>query len=680
MPNKWALLIGVDFYFQGSQRDIHFKNLKGCVRDVSRIEEHLESIGGFNIEKLTASSGVNDEGPMETNPDTWPTYDNIKAKIDYISSRVAPGDFVHIHYSGHGILRHRLKDLAHLDGGDAISGTALVPTDVKIGGAYLSGYQLGVWVRRLVENHKVRVSITLDSCYSGKGLREENDPNFALRTSEDSEFDDSWLESDEKGNNEILDIGIELDNDTDSDERNATVKKSWLSSSEGCTVLTACQIGETAGEYKFVGQPGKSGILTHWMLDTISRWPRTRILTYTQVVHHVKTSITTEMTDRTQTPTLHGDSFYEFFGNQRLIQLPMCSVRSLEQPGSQQMLYSIDIGTAQGVAAGAIYSVLPIHPKENKDLKSRDLQSRDLQNRDLKIRVCKASIFHSEATLIHADRASQKIAIGTGSLAVRDTWALPSGRPLNNFTASLNYDTNSFEIKDAQHERVARVPAISVLDDRAGVKIAYMLKHLERFSAVADFSYGEPPNLLDPQSYTFELLDDQGTALIPLGNEYEVRNGQDLTIRFVNNDTTAKNVHVAIFLFSATWGIQRCYPEDGQSTIQAMPDDKALTCDIRMSIPRAVHDTDPPDIRDRFRAYIYRGDQPPSWDELLLPDIPAHAGSVPEVLVVEPLPEEEDEEDGSRNIKKPSRGTKPRVQNEKEESWQVKDFWVHTTP
>jgi len=82
MPNKWALLIGVDFYFQGNKRPVYFNHLKGSVRDVSQIEEYLRSINVHNIEKLTASYDNNDDKPKETDKETWPTYRNIKAKFD----------------------------------------------------------------------------------------------------------------------------------------------------------------------------------------------------------------------------------------------------------------------------------------------------------------------------------------------------------------------------------------------------------------------------------------------------------------------------------------------------------------------------------------------------------------------------------------------------------------------
>ncbi|QYS95108.1 Caspase domain-containing protein [Trichoderma simmonsii] len=682
MLDKWALLIGVDFYFQGHTRGVRFNHLQGCVRDVSRIEEylkraHLEKHGVLHIEKLTASyDDDNRNRPMEADEKTWPTYDNIKAKIDYIGSKVRPGDLVHIHYSGHGILRHKLKDTAREEGGDAISGTALAPTDVMNGGAYVSGYQLGVWVRRLVEIHKARVSITLDSCYSGKGFRHGSDGNFTLRTSEDSEFDESWLDSDEKAEMDVLDDNDGAEDDLGSSQRNAKVKRSWLSTPEGCTVLTACQITEQAGEYKFPYQSGKNGILTHWMLEIIDQEHHAQLPTYARIAHHVKSRIKTQMMERSQTPILHGDSFYEFFGDQKLVRIPMSSARL--RSGIENKFFSVDVGTAQGVAKGAVYSIYPSTVSFEKGSPRQKPPYSAINFAPPKILIYKVSLFESEGTLIDEGAMPEIMTTDEGSsyLAALVTWALPSEQLQCKFTACLNSDTNTFEIKDNQHKRVARVPAISVIDYRAGGKIARMLKQLARFNALADldYMYGEPSGSLTAGNYTFELLDrETGKALKPSEGTYEVKDNQQVEVRFVNNSED-KNVHVAIFMFNATWGIQRVYPEeDGQPTAQAMPRDMELTCGLQMCIPRTVHADDPPDIRDRFRAYVYRGDKPPSWDELLLPDIPADAGLVPSVLTMEPKAVE-DTGDASRNGKRLPKSKKSHGE------WGLLEFWVHTTP
>ena len=40
-------------------------------------------------------------GPDET-PELWPTYGNVTSSLKEMSSRAKAGDFIYIHYSGHG--------------------------------------------------------------------------------------------------------------------------------------------------------------------------------------------------------------------------------------------------------------------------------------------------------------------------------------------------------------------------------------------------------------------------------------------------------------------------------------------------------------------------------------------------------------------------------------------------
>ncbi|GAW15107.1 hypothetical protein ANO14919_045160 [Xylariales sp. No.14919] len=726
-PNKWALLIAVDFYFRGNERQVDFHHLRGCVRDVSLIEDYLRSINVHNIERLTASYHNNDDNPQESDQTSWPTYDNIKAKIDAIRSKVKPGDLVYIHYSGHGILRHKLEDL-DLGDGDAITGTALALTDVAKGGAYLTSYQLGVWVRRLVEINKVRVNLTIDSCHSGRGLR--NNDDMVLRTSCDNMEDKSMTKSDYEADNHAAEVEAGLPqintgaDQENSNERNANVKRSWLSSPTGCTVLTACQLDQTAGEARLRGGE-KNGILTHCMIDYLNRWPGIGTPTYTQIAQHVKFGITTNWPDRLQTPVLHGDSFYEFFGNQQHVERPAYLIRALEQPGSLNKIFRVDVGAAQGVAVGAIYSVYPsswcLPP--SADVTTVSQRHNETAVMIPKIRIVKTFPFESDATLIDAGCVCEEMAPVTGSLAVLDTWSLPSQQhvgfslpPKNcsdklkdtiekltketreseifahcslidvnashlcDFIVSIDDATERLEIRDSQDVRVSRVPAVSVDGEGAGAKILHILNHLARFKALQSLNYISPSTSLSTSQYVLEMLGPDGNPLEISNGVYQARDNQDVTARFVNK-SVERNVHVAIFMFNATWSLERMYPEDGQPTAQVAPgEDQAATVDLTMCIPpERAHPDDPPHARDLLRAYVYVGAHPPSWDELLLPDIPANADLIPTGLQVDPLLGDGEGEggDSSRNGKRSKRRQVTQVNSSRQ--WTVLDLWVHTT-
>lgn len=174
-----------------------------------------------------------------------------------------------------------------------------------VGGAYLTGHQLGVWAKMLIEVKRVRVALILDSCHSGKGLRadERVDQLFNLRTSELQSVDTSSLESDYTARNEAQKDEERILAASDSGNGTMTTTE-WLSNPEGCTILTACQLDQhwQAGEYHFEGQDGHNGILTHWVLDLITNYAALGPYSYEGLARHVR--LRTISTGRPQTAVL----------------------------------------------------------------------------------------------------------------------------------------------------------------------------------------------------------------------------------------------------------------------------------------------------------------------------------------------------------------------------------------
>ncbi|KAM5357874.1 hypothetical protein ACJZ2D_015821 [Fusarium nematophilum] len=155
-----------------------------------------------------------------------------------------PGSLVYIHYSGRGTHREFIPPNESRTGGNPLSGTALVPTDV-LRGAYLTGY-------------------------AGRGMRSGG---AGIRTSV-HEADDSMLLSDSDAQHEA-DYRRNRNAQLDCSESRKMMdsRPCWMTSSStaelaGCTVLTACGIDEVAREDTFreVNQPSsRYGVFTYFM-------------------------------------------------------------------------------------------------------------------------------------------------------------------------------------------------------------------------------------------------------------------------------------------------------------------------------------------------------------------------------------------------------------------------------
>ena len=111
---RYALLVGVTDYPSLDER----LWLRGPANDVVLIEQVLLQ-QGFSSDAITVlSQGENSEGE--------PTRDAILGAIDELAATVAPGDFVYLHFGGHGSQQPADGDDNELDGFDEI----FLPSDV----------------------------------------------------------------------------------------------------------------------------------------------------------------------------------------------------------------------------------------------------------------------------------------------------------------------------------------------------------------------------------------------------------------------------------------------------------------------------------------------------------------------------------------------------------------------
>lgn len=85
---KKALLIGINY--QGTKAE-----LKGCINDVKKMYKCLVDSYGFSEDDITVLVDTDES-------DTQPTGKNIRNAITRLIRSSEPGDFLFVHYSGHG--------------------------------------------------------------------------------------------------------------------------------------------------------------------------------------------------------------------------------------------------------------------------------------------------------------------------------------------------------------------------------------------------------------------------------------------------------------------------------------------------------------------------------------------------------------------------------------------------
>ncbi|KAK6345907.1 hypothetical protein TWF730_010250 [Orbilia blumenaviensis] len=634
----WALLIGVESYFPGTERSIQYPRLNGCVRDIEAVGQYLRQLGVKDIKTLTASGH-----PTPTEKQTeLPIYQNILREFKYITDNASRGDIVYFHYSGHGIGRNTSGSEQDTSG-DNITGTALALADVMAGGAYLTGYHLGVLVKKMVKGKGLRVTVVLDSCFSGQGLR--SNMKYTIRSCPGSQLDNSVLQSDK-----ILDeIVASIDTSIGSLTRKAQLKRSWWSSPTGCTVLTACQFDEAASEGNFPGEDGPHGVLTYWLLRGLQQNPFRQRPTHAKLKEYVATNITQMKPRIRQSPVLHGDGDYVFLGSELVIERPV--VRILSQ---YEDYIELDVGKAQGVAVGAVYD---IYPEFNQTAGTASI-----------IQACIVDVsdnppFRATAELATREQTSIGPTIGTKSAAILQTWALPSDTFIDvslpiehrnesqieklrdeieqtpglilleqnttsksSFAAVVN-SYNEFEVL-VDGRQLPRVPRICIEDEKWIQKLSYVFNHLARFQALNvlpdDFTAEAMPS--DWFIYTAKAM---SSGPIPQSNgKYFVQGGKQLILSLKLSETCPLEfVYVSFYNFSSAWGIHKIYPGPGQASAK-LPKKRLERFGITVDVPPAYSEDGPGEIEDTIRAFISTNEV--SWEEIILPDLPLGESSIPD--------------------------------------------------
>lgn len=712
---KWALLCGGDFYFEGTARDngarrLRFPNLAACTQDVEAMYDFLVDIGvcPANMIKLTATPG--DGRPIEDEA-SWPTRQNIVRELERIAEASEAGDLVYIHYSGHGIRRSAIPPDPD---GDSMNGAALVMTDVLIGGAYLTAYHLGVQVKGMVQKG-LRVTLVLDCCYSGRGLRDED---FMSRTIPD-QYDDSWLPSDADADAAADAAAAAAAADTTKLSMGyrepGSAQKPWLSNPTGCTVILACGPHESAREGRFGDSAVRHGALTYYMLNLLRTWGSgissfppvlsfPSLPSHVHVIDYVRTQF--QNIKIQQSPHLLGDGNYEVFGAISYIRRPLCRVTA--NGGSE---IHFDVGSAQGVAVGALYDVLTRSPKHSYLYYYSTL---DAGGPPLQARVTEVSLFRSTATL--APSGSWAAADGRKLFAARRRWALPNarsvtlatddvalraklGRELESYTGlrlgddgmadehsfaiEIDQEENTYEIFQAG-TRLPRLPRIYVDDTRRVEKLARILWHVGRFQALRQLSDIPWRGHLKEEDFALDISSSVHTATSSAGSTSSTGNtaANSVITDAIENEKILvslsyggqSNAYVSLYCFTSSWGILKVDPqtEEGKPSSPIWPN-IPIELDMTMKISPKTRLDDPLDVTDTFMAFVSSSPDI-SWDEICMRSVSADDDEICEPVNIIP------EEIGEHRERSNQSGGPRSVIRRENLAWGVLEQVVRTSP
>ncbi|KAI8649691.1 hypothetical protein NCS55_01431400 [Fusarium keratoplasticum] len=353
IPDMWAVLIGIDYYEDPEQptttprRDgqgnkIKYKTLLGCVNDVLAIEQYLLDtikVNPKHIKKLLAPCpGRKYLSQLRENSYRDPSYDNMVDTLK-VPEGAKKGDFVYIHFSGHGArattIFPELKD-----GGADAEDQALVPVDVTRGGEYLRDLEMGILLQAMVDAGLV-VTVVLDCCHSGG----------AVRGNDDSELGETRGIAGVYKSDPELDVPRTINN-----IMHWGHQPSWMHTPQGFVVLAACEELQTAKETS--ATDNAHGILTFCLLEILRNSPvdSSSQALYERICAKVQDS------RRDQTPYLIGDKDRFFFSKKLRPRVYALTVRAVSVDTRKEPIdRSVRLagGKLHGVEEESEYAILP---------------------------------------------------------------------------------------------------------------------------------------------------------------------------------------------------------------------------------------------------------------------------------------------------------------------------------
>jgi hypothetical protein len=596
----YAILIGIDAYPTGP--------LRSCVQDVQIIKECLkDNLSSVEIQTLTASTSPDPETvtPLE-DPEHLPTYHNVTSTLKRITSQAEPGDYVYIHFSGHGTRETPCFNFSNPSNGDL----ALVLLGKDQSPEILRGPLLARLLKDMVDKGMV-VTLVLDCCFSATIYRNSSPgvrylPYGLAASTHSLDLEDSIV-----GDN------------THTENRHASMRDNWLLKPDRYAILAACGPNENAkGGFETSEKASQYGALSYFLFKTISNHGLG--IRLSDIHRHVCARFWEYCV--AQHPILYGNTDQGFFG-------PVtrrCGVRSIsiiEREGSLQLL----AGQAHGIRDGDRFTVHPPMSTKGPDTEERSI-----------VTVTHTGAFTSQLELLDVKRniqtgwcaepltcaylANFPIQLAP-NLPQRDEWleALKQ-RSLSTrldsyqgqaFQVLLN-NTDEYEILDNSGRRFINLPAMPQ-DQVDTNSICGVLEHLVRFR-MTEYLINRKPTAAFRTSFNIQI--NTGDSAFGPEEHIEVRHNDVVKLTIENMGNT--NIYAHVYNLDSCWRVKgilhatyeaippRSDPQNAGLSFQGR-----LSRKIRMTIPSMMKEH--ASCEDIIKVFITS--QPTSFDLLELPGL-----------------------------------------------------------
>jgi hypothetical protein len=290
---NYALLIGANEYRNLDERWW----LNGPANDVELVRDYLltEAPVPFAADNVTLLTD-NVEGVQPA------TLAAIRAAFADLTEKAQPGDFIYLHFAGHGTQAPATEDQTELDGLDEL----FLPVDIgkwDDGVGHVENALVDDEIGRLIDGLRAKgadVWVVFDSCHSGTATRAVDVGDDDVRT---RQLDPAVLGIDVEAMEDVVSRSL------DDDPRAAEEPPVDVTDAPGegsFVAFYAAQTNEVTPEKKLPkGQPDRKphGVFTYTLFETIAEYPTA---TYGQIAEEVLRKYAVKNLAKT-TPLFEGD-------------------------------------------------------------------------------------------------------------------------------------------------------------------------------------------------------------------------------------------------------------------------------------------------------------------------------------------------------------------------------------
>ncbi|KAI8633999.1 caspase domain-containing protein [Xylariaceae sp. FL1651] len=331
--SAWAIVVGIDLYSTTHQA----MNLRGACNDAVLIYKFLRSSLKIPKSNIRLHLSRDPDIPLSEKdpPSLLPTFWEFLDSLDHIRREARPGDFVHIHFSGHGnreITLHEDKK-SKTDQDERLCFVDNEMTDVMFG-------------EKLDElaapPYNLTLLVTLDCCFSGGMTR---DGQYSAVRNKPSSQAIALHPRDYKTEPIML-----------SSSRDANLNKGWLYRDRAYNVIAACQPYEKSMEAPDPASENKIyGVLTSTLISQLKHLrDRRSFMTYNVFQGIVESALKGTFGQITQQkPMLIGPRNRLLFLSSVREDAP--NVAIIRKVKSEVMF--IDRGSVNGSNVGDIYTI-----------------------------------------------------------------------------------------------------------------------------------------------------------------------------------------------------------------------------------------------------------------------------------------------------------------------------------